>query len=165
MVSNGTGQCNFLGQRGRSFFIAPDKGTTGQAQKLAKGREGTWDGTITIFLSKSGWDRDRTEQSLFFCFRSAFPVLERPFSIFCLFLGKWFCPGTSWDRGVCRWIFSPSLCPGQGTMWQCDNGTMGQGIIFVSGQRDNGTSRLLETLVQCKFQNLTRPSLRWVCSE
>ena len=31
-VSNGTGQCNFLGQR--------DKGTTGQAKSLAKGRNG-----------------------------------------------------------------------------------------------------------------------------
>ena len=41
-----------------------DKGTTGQTQNLAMGRAGlgqpikirygTWDGTITIFLSKSG---------------------------------------------------------------------------------------------------------------
>ena len=68
-VSNGTGQCNFLGQRDRQNFFVPgqrdsgtevlslsrDKGTTGQAQNLATGRAGTakiWDGT-----------RDKTGQS------------------------------------------------------------------------------------------------------
>ena len=40
MVSNGTGQCNFSGQRDRSSFIVMDKGTTGQAKNLAKGRDG-----------------------------------------------------------------------------------------------------------------------------
>ena len=40
-VSNGTGQCNFLGQRNRSSFIVSEKGTTGQAQSLATGRDGT----------------------------------------------------------------------------------------------------------------------------
>ena len=137
MVSNGTGQCNFLGQRGRSFFIATDKGTTGQAQKLAKGREGTWDGTITIFLSKSGWDRDRTEQSLFFCFRSAFPVLERPFSIFLSFFGKVI---LSWDilgqRSLSLDFFSFSL-PGTRdnvTMWQWDNGTRNYFCLGTKGQ-------------------------------
>ena len=53
-VSNGTGQRNFSGQRDRQNFIVPgqrdngievpllsrDKGTTGQAQNLAKGRDG-----------------------------------------------------------------------------------------------------------------------------
>ena len=50
-VSNGTGQCNFSGQRDRQNFFVPgqrdngtelpslsrDKGTTGQAKNLAKG--------------------------------------------------------------------------------------------------------------------------------
>ena len=53
-VSKGTGQCNFSGKRDRNFFIVPgqrdigtevpslsrDKGTTGQAQNLATGRNG-----------------------------------------------------------------------------------------------------------------------------
>ena len=39
-VSNGTGQCNFSGQRERSSFISRDKGTTGQAKNLAKGWNG-----------------------------------------------------------------------------------------------------------------------------
>ena len=53
-VSNGTGQCNFSGQRDRQNFFVPgqrdtgtevpslsrDKGTTGQAQNLATGRDG-----------------------------------------------------------------------------------------------------------------------------
>ena len=39
-VSNGTGQCNFSGHRDRQNFLSPDKGTTGQAQNLAKGQAG-----------------------------------------------------------------------------------------------------------------------------
>ena len=53
-VSNGTGQCNFSGQRDSQNFFVPgqrdngtevpslsrDKGTTGQAKNLAKGRDG-----------------------------------------------------------------------------------------------------------------------------
>ena len=53
-VSNGTGQSNFLGQWDRQYFFVPgqrdigtevslllrDKGTTGQAHNLAKGRDG-----------------------------------------------------------------------------------------------------------------------------
>merc|ERR1712140_145247 len=53
-VSNGTGQCNFSGQRDRQIFFVPgqrdngtevpslsrDKGTTRQAKNLAKGRDG-----------------------------------------------------------------------------------------------------------------------------
>ena len=53
-VSNGTGQRNFSGQRDSQNFFVPgqrdngtevpllsrDKGTTGQAQNLAKGRDG-----------------------------------------------------------------------------------------------------------------------------
>ena len=49
--------------------LSRDKGTTGQAQNLAMGRDGpgqvvkiwdgTRDGTITIFLSKSGTEQGR----------------------------------------------------------------------------------------------------------
>ena len=39
-VSNWTGDCNFSGQRNRSFFIVQDKGKTGQAQILATGQDG-----------------------------------------------------------------------------------------------------------------------------
>ena len=49
-VSNGTGQCNFLGQRDRSFFIVP-----GQRDKLKiLPRDGTGRGT----------KRDRAEKSV-----------------------------------------------------------------------------------------------------
>ena len=90
-VSNGTGQCNFSGQRDRQNFFVPgqrdngtevpslarDKGTTGQARNLAMGWDGpgqlikiwdwTRDGTITIFLSESG-----TRQLLFFPYNFLF---------------------------------------------------------------------------------------------
>jgi hypothetical protein len=50
-------------------LLSRDKGTTGQAKNIATGRDGTgqpikiwdgmWDGTITIFLSKSGAGQGR----------------------------------------------------------------------------------------------------------
>ena len=73
---------------------------------------------------------------VFSCFRTSF-------SCFLFFLGKWFCPGTSLDRGVRPGIFAPALVPGKGTT--------GQWIIFVPGQRDNGTSRPVETLICTYF--------------
>ena len=58
-----------------------------------------------------------------------FPFLERPFPVFCVLLGKWFCPWTSRDRGVCP-----------GTKGHRDK------KMFLS--RDKGTTgRPLETLV------------------
>jgi hypothetical protein len=57
------------------------------------------------------------------------------------------------DRGSCPGIFAAALVPGQ---WESgtrklflsrDKGTAGQGNFFVPGQRDNRTSRPLETLV------------------
>ena len=78
------------------MFLSRDKGTTGQAQNLATGRDGLrqpikiqdgmWDGTITIFLSKSrtGQGRDGTITIFFLmisCFTTSFPVLERPFPV------------------------------------------------------------------------------------
>ena len=35
----GWDSANFSGQRDRSFFLSQDKGTTGQAKNLAKGRD------------------------------------------------------------------------------------------------------------------------------
>ena len=42
-VSNGTGQCNFLGQRDRSFFIVPGQRDNGTSSKSCHGtgRAGT----------------------------------------------------------------------------------------------------------------------------
>ena len=62
--------------------LSRDKGTTGQAQNLAMGRDGPghpvkiWDGmrdgTITIFLSKSGTERDNHYFfPIIFCFRTS----------------------------------------------------------------------------------------------
>ena len=79
--------------------LSGDKGTTGQARNLATGWGGSgepvkiWDGTITIFLSKSGTGRDGTgrdgtgrDNHYFFpmisSFRTSFPVLECVFSFF-----------------------------------------------------------------------------------
>ena len=67
--------------------LSRDKGTMAQAQNLAMGRagpghpvkirDGTWDRTISIFLSKSG--------TIFFpiisCFATSFPVLECTFLV------------------------------------------------------------------------------------
>mgnify|MGYP001397306104 CR=1 FL=1 len=39
-VSNRMGQCNFSDKGDRSFFFVLDKGTTGQAKNITKGREG-----------------------------------------------------------------------------------------------------------------------------
>ena len=70
-VSNGTGQCYFLEQRNRIFFIVPgqrdngtevpslsrDKETTGQAQNLAKGRDGPGQPKFGTGQQKSGTGR------------------------------------------------------------------------------------------------------------
>ena len=78
------------------FLLSRDKGTTGQAQNLTMGWDGpgqsvkiwdgTWDGTITIFLSKSRTGRDnRYFFPMISCFTTSFPaflVLGRPFPLF-----------------------------------------------------------------------------------
>ena len=87
-VSNGTGRCNFAGQRDRNSFIVPgqrDNGTTGQAKNLGKGRDGSgqpksgtgragtakkWDGTRNkTGQSRKGWSKTeklctKTEKNL-----------------------------------------------------------------------------------------------------
>ena len=64
-ISNGTGQCNFFGQRDRSSLVILGQRTTGLAQNLAKGKDETrqavkiqdriWDGTVQDFDCLS-WD-------------------------------------------------------------------------------------------------------------
>ena len=120
--------------------LSRDNGTTGQAQNLAMGRDGSgqpvkiWDGT-----------RSGMEQSLFFpmisCFTTSFPViehtlpvLERPFLVldvlFLLFWDFWVSDFDPGQRSLSR-IFALALVR--------DKGTAGQGNIFVPGKRDNGT--------------------------
>ena len=81
-VSNGTGQCNFSGQRDRQKNFVPgqrdnrtedpslsrDKGTTGQLQNLTTGRAGTAkirDGTGQSKTGTGrGTKRDRAEKDV-----------------------------------------------------------------------------------------------------
>ena len=84
--------------------LSRDKGTMGQAQNLATGRnrpgqpikiwDGTQDGTITIFQSNSGREQGRDNRyffpmiffssfkTSFFCFRTSFSCFRMPFSCF-----------------------------------------------------------------------------------
>jgi hypothetical protein len=91
------------------------------------------------------------------CFRTSFPVLERPFPVserhfpvlerpfsvlehlFPGFLGGDFVPGRPETE---EFVLGHLLLP-----LSRDKGTPGQEFFFVPGQRDNGTSRPLETLV------------------
>jgi hypothetical protein len=85
-VSNTTGQCNFLGQRDRSFFIVP-----GQRDNL---KILPWNGTGRDSKSISGTGRGMGQsllccqnpgQDYFFptisCFGTSFHVLEHKFSV------------------------------------------------------------------------------------
>ena len=168
-VSNGTGFFCPAGQRDRSPFIVPgqrdngtdvpslsrDKGTTGQAQNLAMGRDGpgqsvkirdgTRDGTITLFLSKSGTGHGTERDNHYFLpiisyFRTSFPVLEHPFLFYNILF--WF--GTSF------FLFWNVLFLFFGIFWESDfvlvrAGTEdfvpGRDRIFapalVPGQRDD----------------------------
>ena len=68
----------------------------------------------------------------------SYPVLERPFPVFCLLLEKGFWPGKSRDRGVCPETFAPALVPGQR-----DTGTNN----FLCPGKKGTTSCPLETLL------------------
>ena len=82
-----------------------------------------------------------------------FPVLERPFPVFCVLLGKWFCPGTS--RDICS-------CPCPRTKGHWDKnffcpGTKGQRDVpsrLVPGRpvRGNPTQNLSGSDLLRKFQ-------------
>ena len=78
-VSNGTGQCNFLGQRDRNSFLVP-----GQRDKL---KILPRDGILTACPvpgrpAGQKWKKKHWKNGIFFsmisCFRTSFPVLERP---------------------------------------------------------------------------------------
>ena len=60
-VSNGTGQCNFSGQRHRNSFIIPGQRDNGTSSKFCRGMgqpvktwDGTWDGTWFWYFA-TGW--------------------------------------------------------------------------------------------------------------
>jgi hypothetical protein len=111
MVSSGTRQCNFLGQRDRSFFIVPGQRDNRRSSKYCHGTE-----LARIACQNLGWDAGRDNhyfsdqiqdgtgtgrdnhyffpydflfhnicscfRTYFFCFRTSFPVLECPFPVF-----------------------------------------------------------------------------------
>ena len=102
----------------------------GKAQNLAIGQA-----TGTAYQNPgqdTGWDnhyfsvkihdrtQDGTGQSLFFFPENGINV-QNCKRFFLLLRGKWFCPRTSKDRGVCPRIFAPDLDQGQrdtGTRWK-----------------------------------------------
>ena len=81
-------------------------------------------------------------------------------SCFLVLLGKWFCPGTSRDRGVCPGTFAPALVPGQrdtGTRKFFCPGTKGQRDVPSRGNPNtnwNLTSNQL--LPHCRLDRLTK---------
>ena len=85
-VSNGTGQRNFSGQRDRNFFLVPGQRDNGTSSKFCHGTGR--DGILTVCPVPSRYvPRDRNERknidkmeffSMISCFRTSFPVLERP---------------------------------------------------------------------------------------
>ena len=116
---------------GRDSATFWDKGTEVPSLSGDKSCHGTRDGTITIFLSKSGTREGMGQhyffsngflfQNIFSCFRMFFLVLEHPFSVlerlfpvFCLFGERDFFPGQkSLSRDFCS-------CPCPGTKGQRD---------------------------------------------
>ena len=78
----------------------------------------------------------------FFCFRTIFPVLECPLPVFCFFWESDFVTGRPGTE---------EFVPGRDA---------GQGNFYVPGQRDNGTSRPLETLLSILLSDRDRPSVR-----
>ena len=141
--------------------LSHDKGTTGQAQNLAKGREGPGQ-----LKSGTGWARtakirdgtqDKTGQSRKGCSKTgngcsktekdvlnqeydvlkqeiwSFSCFRRSFSCFLCSFGSDFVPGRPGSE-----VFLPDhlLLP-----LSRDKGTPGQEFFFVPGQRDNGTYR------------------------
>ena len=140
--------------------LSRDKGTTGQAQNLATGRDGP--GFFETVPSRPGTSRGTKLPSIlhiYAVFREKFQkkIQKKKFQkknfkkkIFLANFGHFLAilsRGTSRDRGFCPGTFAPALVPGQRdsgtgkTFLSRDKGTTGQGNFFVPGQRDNGTSR------------------------
>ena len=112
-VSNGTGQCNFSGQRDNG---TSSKSCTGRDETACQ-HSGRDTGQSLFFCQDPGRDAGRDGPTLFFFpmiffFRTYFPVLERLFPFF-FGGGEGFCPG----------IFAPAFVPGQR-----DNGTSRPGL-------------------------------------
>ena len=130
-VSNGTGQCNFSGQRDRSSFIVPGQRDNGTSSKSCHGagRDG-----IFYWLSCPVPGHNHFQffpmiscfRTSFSCFRTSFSCFRPSFFLFFVFLRK-----------------VNLLLP-----LSRDKGTPGQENFFVPGQRDNGTSRPVETLAE-----------------
>ena len=140
----GRDSATFWDQGTEVSSLSRDKGTTGQAQNLATGRDGM--GFLTGCPVPS-WNVPRDKITLkfgqFCCFLKKkiknffFLNLWFFFSIFAFFLtifsqfSYWTCPGTSRDRGVCPGIFTPVLVQGQR-----DIGTRKYFCPGTKGQRD-----------------------------
>jgi hypothetical protein len=119
-VSNGTGQWNFLGQRDRSSFIVQgqrDNRTsskschkTGQAGlgQPVKIRDGQWDGTINIFLSKSGTGQSLILSLFFWKWHKGAKL-----KAFCFFGESDFVPGCLETEEVVLGFLLLPLSPGQ----------------------------------------------------
>ena len=141
-VSNETGQCNFSGQRDRSFFIVSGQRDNGTSSKSCHGteRDGAGqpvkirDGTITIF----------------FCLRASFPVLEHPFPVLerpFLLQNIFFCFRTSFSCFLSRDICS---CPCPVTKGHRDK--------KIPLSRDKGTTGRPVPL-KCQYLTLFRKKL------
>ena len=96
MVSNGTGQRNFSGQRDRNFFLVPGQRDNGTSSKFCHGTGR--DGILTACpVPSRDVPRDRNErknidkiefffydflfQNIFSCFGTSSSVLEHPFPV------------------------------------------------------------------------------------
>ena len=75
--SNKTGQCNFSGQRDRSFFIVPGQRDNGTSSKSCHGT-GFWQPVSSHPGTSRGTEM---KEKAFSCFRTSFPELERPFLV------------------------------------------------------------------------------------
>ena len=112
--------------------LSRDKGTAGQAQKLATGR----DGRDFLRLSHPVPGRPAGQNHHLFGTIMPFSELKKK------------------NQKNILWSFCPAGHPGTENLvlgfllllLSRDKGTAGQGNFFVPGQRDNGTSRPLETL-------------------
>ena len=156
-VSNGTGQYNFSGQRDRSSFIVPGQRDNGTSSKSCQGtgRAGTAkirDGT----RDKTGQSRKGCSKTGNGCSKTGKDVLKQENDVLKQEIWSFSCFGTSFSCFLCSFgkvILSRDVpgqrclsrdicsCPCPGTKGHRDK------IFFVPGQRDNGTSRPVETLL------------------
>ena len=159
--------------KGQKFLHCPR--TKGQRDKF---KILPWEGTGRDSLSKSGPGHG-TGQLLFFCqnpgrdncyffpmtfflqylflflniiflFHNILSCIRMFFS--CFRTSFSFCPRTSWDKGVCPWIFAPALVPGQRDkeiLLNRDKGTMGRSVPDCTGLSRDVPSLRNPTLDRC----------------